>query len=86
MKETIQVPVGFRVEPLTLTYLDPIRFEQCLRASGVLADAKASEELADAIHQQDCRNRAMETDSNPGATEIAFDRERYQACLEATAP
>jgi len=69
-------------QTLALSHLDPDRFAQCLRATGV-TEASASHDLAQARREEDCRNRAMSTESNTGIVGIAFDPDRYQACMKA---
>jgi hypothetical protein len=76
--------------PVAIKYLDPKRFEDCLRSSGV-TEAEIDQELEAPRRQADCRNRAMEavdSDSKSAerAIQIVFNRPRYEACLAGAKP
>jgi len=51
-----------------------------------MTEASASHELAEATHEEDCRNRAMSTESTTGIVGIVFDPDCYQACVKTIAP
>jgi len=68
-----------------LSRLDPQRYGDCLRASGVPV-TEAARELELAQRQTDCKNRAMGAASSVGAVRIVFDPSRYETCMGTPAP
>lgn len=75
--------LGGGATPTELKRLDPKRFSDCVRASG-LAETQFSSDLAEAQKESGCRDRAMSAvKSKTGELQLVFDAAKYQACLAA---